>query len=470
MEIYNIDFNENTPIYIQLANRIKHLINSNTLKNREKLPSIRQLSSRLKVNNVTVKSAYKKLMEEGYVEIIQGSGTYVRKIIFNGKLIKDYKETLKKITPQTKEIYMDFAKESLNSDYFPIKRFKETVTQVLDSLGAHELLYEETLGYMPLRKIISDRFWGGSIDKDNILILSGAQQGIDLASKVLINIGSNVIVEKPTYTGALNVFKWRRANIYDIEIDEFGIRIDKLEALLKKKKIEIVYLMTYFQNPTGVCYSDSYKERLLYLANKYDFYIVEDDYLSELVYSKTIKHETIKSMDIYHRVIYIKSFSKIFLPGIRLGYLISPPKLKDIFQNYKINTDVSTSSLMQRTLKLYIEKGYWKEHINNINIIYEKKHNLMIKLMDKYFKDIIHFMDPKGGLSFYLNLNQKVKIETDQLFYKLKKDNIIITPGSVYYKDLEEGLKSFKLSYSVINDREMEKGIVAIRDKILEGC
>lgn len=466
MDIFKINFNEYTPKYLQLSEKIKNLINSNILKDKEKLPSIRDLALKLNVNCITVKNAYKKLMEEGYVEIAQGRGTYVSKIILNSRVVRDYKDTLKKITDSSYE-YIDFAKESLNSDYFPIESFKEIIMQVLNTYGAEALLYEETLGFMPLREIISKKFWNGSINKDNILILSGAQQGIDLASKVLVNINSNVILEKPTYNGALNVFRWRRANIYDIDIEEDGIDINTLEQLLKKKNIELIYLMTYFQNPTGITCSNEKKEKLLYLADKYDFYIIEDDYLSELIYSKSIKYNTLKSMDKNDRVIYIKSFSKIFLPGIRLGYLITPEKLKDSFQNFKINTDIATSSLMQRTLSLYMERDYWVEHVKRMNSLYSKKYKLTGKMLNSSLKEKIDYIDPKGGLSFYLKLKDNVKIDTNQLFYLLKKKNVIISPSSIYYKNPQDGLRNFRISFSSLSDEQIEDGLYKI-SQVLE--
>ena len=143
--------------------------------------------------------------------------------------------------------------------------------------------------------------------------MSGAQQGIDIASKAILNINDNVIVEKPTYAGALSVFKFRRANVFEIPIDEDGINIKKFEEILKKNKIKCFYTMSYFQNPTGISYSREKKIKILELANKYDFYIIEDDYLSELIFDENIKHEPFRVLDNNDRVIYIKSFSKILM-------------------------------------------------------------------------------------------------------------------------------------------------------------
>lgn len=466
-EDFYIEFNDFTPKYLQIVSCIKTLILKRKLKDKEKLPSIRDLSLFLNVNNITAKNAYKKLMEEGYVDIIQGSGTFVSKIVLNGRIAKDFKETIKSVNYEDIQ-YIDFAKESIKRDYFPIERFKEIVMEVLNTSGADSLLYEETLGYMPLRRIIKDKFIGEDINIDNILIISGAQQGIDLAAKVLVNVNSNVVVEKPTYNGALNVFGFRRANIYDIEINENGINLNKLEEILKRKNIELLYLMTYFQNPTGISYSMENKEKLLYLADKYGFYIIEDDYMSELIWNKNMEYKTLKSMDKNDRVIYIKSFSKIFLPGIRLGFLISPTKLKDSFRNSKINTDIATSSLMQRALKLYMEKDYYKEHINKMDLLYKEKYELTLNEINKYLMNKVDFKEPQGGLSFFLKLKDHIQIDSNKLFYELKEKNVLITPASIYFKNSEEGLKNFKISISSLSNEEIIKGINIISSTIRE--
>lgn len=201
---------------------------------------------------------------------------------------------------------------------------------------------------------------------DDIIVVSGAQQGIDIASKSILNINDNVIVEKPTYVGALSIFKWRKVNIFEVPIKEDGIDLKAFEKILQKNEIRCFYTMSYFQNPTGVSYSIEKKKRILDLAEIYDFYIIEDDYLSELIYESSLEYMPFKWLDKYDRVIYIKSFSKIFLPGIRLGYLVAPEVFNEVLQSSKHNTDITTSSLMQRALDMYIAKGSWKIILRNL--------------------------------------------------------------------------------------------------------
>ncbi|MCI9302720.1 PLP-dependent aminotransferase family protein [Clostridium sp.] len=463
MEKFNVEFNGYEPKYIQIADNIKNLINSNIIKDGDKLPAIRNLSKILSVNNVTIVSCYDKLVSEGYAYQKMGSGTYAKKREINDYFKKEYSKAIKLIKNSCDENIIDFTGESSRYVNFPIDRFKKVINNVLNRDGADALINEEAFGYTKLRETINKVFWNNSLNIENLLIVSGAQQGIDIASKAIVNINDNVIVEKPTYMGALSVFKFRRANVFEIAIEKDGINIKKLEEVLKKNKIKCFYTMSYFQNPTGISYSREKKLAILELAKKYDFYIIEDDYLSELIFDDNIKHEPFKDLDKNDRVIYIKSFSKIFLPGIRLGYIISPEGFRESIQNSKINTDIATSTLMQRALEMYIKEGYWIEYINNLRIEYIKRYELMKKLINENLKEYVEFFDSKGGLSFYLNIRDK-DIKSKELFYKLKEKGVFITPGTLFYKGANIGEQYFKLSFSQVSEKEIINGIEMIKE------
>lgn len=467
MHKYEIEFSYEIPKYIQISKHIKKMIDENSVDDGEKLPSIRKLSKILMVNEVTIVSAYKKLEVEGYAYQKMGSGTYAKRRDTNIKFKKEYSNTLKKISSEDLKKHVDFTGETTSSEFFPVTVFKDVLNEVLDRDGAEAFAYKESLGYEGLRNSISSFFWDNEVNSEDILIVSGAQQGIDIVSKSIINVHDNVVVEKPTYGGALTVFKWRRANIYEVDILEDGIDLFQFEDILKKNRIKCFYAMSYFQNPTGATYSLEKKLKILELAELYDFYIVEDDYLSELIYDNK-QYKSFKSLDINDRVIYIKSFSKIFLPGIRLGYMISPEKYKEYIQNSKINTDISTSSLMQRALDLYINKDLWKEHIRYLNMAYKDKYDFMLYCIEKYLGTKVSYYTPGGGINFYFKIAPDLKINSMELFYKCKNKKILITPGILFYKNAEEGNNYFRLSFSEIKKDEIEEGIKIISD-ILDG-
>ncbi|MBX4259941.1 PLP-dependent aminotransferase family protein [Clostridium estertheticum] len=464
---YEIKFSNDIPKYLEISKHIKKLIDENNIDDGEKLLSIRKLAKILKVNEVTIVSAYKKLEAEGYAYQKMGSGTYAKRRDTNIKFKKEYSNTLKKISSQNLKSYVDFTGEITSSEFFPVTVFKDVLNEVLDRDGTEAFAYKESLGYEGLRNSISTFFWNNKVSSEDILILSGAQQGIDIVSKSIINVHDNVIVEKPTYGGALTVFKWRRANIFEVDILEDGVDLIRFEAILKKNRIKCFYAMSYFQNPTGATYSFEKKVRILELAETYDFYIVEDDYLSELIYDNK-EYRSFKSLDVNDKVIYIKSFSKIFLPGIRLGYMISPQKCKEYIQNSKINTDISTSSLMQRALDLYINKDLWKEHISRLNLAYKDKYNFMLQCIEKYLGDKVSYYTPGGGIHFYFKIATDLKINSMELFYRCMNKKVLITPGVLFYKNAKEGNNYFRLSFSEIKKPEIEEGVKIISE-ILKG-
>lgn len=465
MNKYVFEFEQyEIPKYIQLSTRIKNMIDANIVEDGEKLPSIRKLAEELNVNNVTIVNAYKKLENEGYAVQQIGSGTYAKRKDIARSFKREFSETLKGISGEALKEYIDFNGETACSDFFPVETFKKVLNEVLDRDGSEAFIYQESLGFEGLRNSINNFFWDGNIESNNVLIVSGAQQGIDIVSKALINIDDGVVLEKPTYSGALSVFKWRRANIFEVSMKNDGMDIDELKKIVKKNDIKCVYLMSYFQNPTGISYSSEKKQELLELAEKYDFYIIEDDYLSELIYTPDIKYETLKSMDKNDRVIYIKSFSKIFLPGIRIGYMIPPKKFREVIQNSKINTDISTSSLMQRALDLYINKGFWKEHIKKLNEDYYKRYHFMEKCLKEVLEDKISFKCPGGGLNFYLKINELLDINCMKLFKECKKRKVLITPGVLFYRNSKDGEKYVRLGFSQTNNKAIEKGIGILRD------
>lgn len=464
MEMYSIVFVEDIPKYVQIAAHIKKLIDSGNIRDGEKLPTIRKLAGLLKVNNDTIVSTYKKLETEGYAMQKMGSGTYAKKKEKNKRFKREYSDTFKKIVGTDLNNYVDFAGETSCSDFFPIDNFKEVINEVIDRDGADALIYQEALGFEGLRSSINKYFWNENLKIDDILIVSGAQQGIDIVSKALINVNDNVIIEKPTYSGALTVFTFRGANVFEVKMEKDGIDLKSFEDILKKNYIKCFYTMSYFQNPTGSSYSLEKKKEILRLAEQYDFYIIEDDYISEIIYNHNIKYESFKSLDKHDRVIYIKSFSKIFLPGIRLGYLIAPEAVKEQIENSKVNTDISTSSLMQRALDLYIVKGYWKDYIDKLKGLYVNRYIYMEYCLKEILADKVTFNSPGGGFNFYLKLNPEIKITSDELFRECKKEKVLIAPGVLFYKNYDDGLLFFRIGYSQTDEGKIKSGIEIINN------
>lgn len=462
MNNFILNKDTDTPLYIQLYENFKTLIEENQLE-KEKLPSIRSLAKSLGVNNVTVVSAYKLLEKEGYVYSIKGSGTYIKKSPVSEDMPYleegDMELMVSGILPISKDS-INFASMSPTPDLFPIEEFKQALVEVLDRDGGQAFLYPEITGYEPLRESISKFLmenYNTKVDKDQILITSGGQQGLDIISKTLINPGDCIFVENPTYSGALSVFKSRGARIIGIPINEDGIDLELLKSYVNRYKPKFLYTMTNYQSPTTYSYSDDKKKELLSLAKEFGFYIIEDDFLTDLSFDKDDKKNTLKSMDRYNQIIFIKSFSKIFMPGVRIGFITLPNKLFKEIIKAKHTTDVSSSGYLQRAFDLYLRKGYWKSHIEKIKKVYSEKYNIMIKELDKLNDYGISYVKPNGGLSIWVKLPKE--IDAIELYNECGENNLAIVPGKVFFVDESIYSNYIRLSFGAVDNDEIIEGL-----------
>ena len=461
MNKFILDKELNIPIYIQLYEKIKSLIESDQIEE-EKLPSIRKLAKNLEVNNVTVISAYNLLEQEGYVYSIKGSGTYIKKSPISIDMPhleeSDMELMVSGILPISKDS-INFASVSPTPDLFPIKEFKQALVEVLDRDGGQAFLYPEITGYEPLRESIS-RFlmenYNTMVSKNQMLITSGGQQGLDIISKTLINPGDYIFVENPTYSGALSVFKSRGAKILGIPMNSDGIDLDILKSYIKRYKPKFLYIMTNYQSPTTYSYSDEKKKVLLSLAKEHGFYIIEDDFLTDLYFDEE-KKLPLKSIDMDDQVIFIKSFSKIFMPGVRIGFITLPNKLLTSIVKAKHNTDVSSSGFLQRAFDLYLRKGYWKSHIEKVKKVYSEKYYIMIRELDKLNKYGISYIEPNGGLSIWLKLPEN--IDAISIYEECTENGLAIVPGKVFFTDESTYSNYIRLSFGAVDNDEIIEGL-----------
>lgn len=467
-EFIHLDKDSSEAMYIQIYNAIKGFIENGSLKPDEKLPAIRSLGSKLSVNNVTIVNAYKLLEQNGLVYSKVGSGTFVKgyshieEKVINDSAYKSIKGP-KEGTVHENKSEINFATLTPDPTYFPVEEFKEAMNEVLDRDGGYAFAYQEAKGYYPLRESLREYIIDRNViaDVEDIHIISGAQQGIDIVSKALINLGDTIVVESPTYTGALAAFRSRGANIIEVPIIKGGIDLEQLENALKKYSPKLIYVMTSFQNPTGISYSDEKKEGLLFLAKKYNVHILEDDYLPELRFNMQEIYP-VKSLDNDDRVIYLKSFSKIFMPGIRLGFLAVPKSLSSNIMSAKHTSDISTSSLMQRTFDLYLRKKKWQAYINKMSKIYKNKYEITINAINT-IAPFIEFDNPGGGIHLYL----KTDIDSLMLSSIIKQRGASVVPGSVFYLDNRND-KHFRLSFAAVDDEKIEEGIEIIKNSYMD--
>lgn len=446
------------PIYLKIYEDLKNKIEKNEYPENSKLPSIRQLALKYKLNNITIMKAFTLLEKEGYIIKKRGIGIFVKfkESLFYNTPSNNLIETFK--VGQLKENNLiNFASGTPSEDVYPFKIFKKLYSDVLEEYGPKIMLYHPTQGLDELREVIKKNIEdkGIFVSKDEIQITSGSQQGLDLILKTLSSKRKNkIIVGNPTYHGALNTFK-TNCKIYPVEMEEDGFNLTQLEKILSEEKISFIYTTMDFSCPTGVSWNEEKKQKLILLAKKYNTLIVEDDFASELSFYNTPR-TSIKSLDSDNKtVIYIKSFSKIIMPGLRLAYMIAPTELISKIVTVKFTTDISTSALDQKVLANFLKGNFLKLHIENLIKIYRERYLVLTeKLKEIPFLDVVHNID--GGFYVWIKLNDT--IDSSQFYFKCKENNILLLSGNVFFLDNQKN-QYFRVSFATTDIPEIIDGI-----------
>ena len=451
------------PIYLKIYEDLKNKIEKNEYPENSKLPSIRQLALKYKLNNITIMKAFTLLEKEGYIIKKRGIGIFVKskESLFYNTPSNNLIETFK--VGQLKENNrINFASGTPSEDAYPFEIFKKLYSDVLEEYGPKIMLYHPTQGLDELREVIKKTVEdkGILISKDDIQITSGSQQGLDLILKTLSSKRKNkIVVGNPTYHGALNTFK-TNCKIYPVEMEEDGFNLTQLEEILSKEKISFIYTTMDFSCPTGVSWSEEKKQKLILLAKKYNTLIVEDDFASELSFYNSPR-TSIKSLDSDNKtVIYIKSFSKIIMPGLRLAYMIAPTELISKIVTVKFTTDISTSALDQKVLANFLKGNFLKLHIENLIKIYKERYLVLTeKLKEIPFLDVIYNID--GGFYVWIKLNDT--IDSSQFYLKCKENNILLLSGNVFFLDNQKN-QYFRLSFATTDILEIIDGINRLKE------
>ena len=363
---------------------------------------------------------------------------------------------------------ISFAGGAPDPALFPKKEFAELAKEILETQGNTALQYGITEGYAPLREWVKNRLVGQGVltENDDVILVSGGQQGIDLCSKSLINPGDGVVCEEPSFIGGLNCFRSYNAELYGVPVESDGLDTEKLEELLKAhKNIKLLYTISTFQNPSGITLSAEKRKKILELAEKYDFLIYEDNPYGELRFSGE-EVPTLKSMDKSGRVIYFGSFSKILAPGMRLGFTSAPAPLLERMIICKQTQDVHTNVLSQMIAYEFVTRNSIDEHIAKLREAYGKKCKLMMDCMDKYFPSEVKHTCPEGGLFLYCTMPDGY--DSKELMKKALDKNVAFVPGTSCMIDDKATYSTFRMNYSTASEEDIEKGIKALGEVLYD--
>jgi 2-aminoadipate transaminase len=366
-------------------------------------------------------------------------------------------------------------------EVFPVARFQEACRKVLEQNASMALQYGATEGYEPLREMIARHTerYGIKAQTENVLITSGSQQALDLIGKLLINAGDRVLVEAPTYLGALQAFDVYGAEYVSVPSDDDGLRTDLLETPLRSGP-KFMYVLPNFQNPGGTTLSEGRRHELVLMADRYGIPIIEDDPYGQLRYEGehltplvVLDRENLRRDDGYSigNVIYLSTFSKTLAPGLRLGWIVAPPDVIAKLIQLKQGADLHTSTFVQIVAYEVAKDGFLDEHVKLIRKVYRERRDVMLQALKQYFPPEVSWTHPKGGLFLWVTLPEGM--DAQKLFQTALKQNVAFVPGDSFYARNgfnDEGKRHFRMNFSNAQPEQIREGVrrlsVAVKEQM----
>lgn len=345
-------------------------------------------------------------------------------------------------------------------EFFPIEELKKVDAEILEKEGMQAVQYGTTEGYLPLREKIAEHMktaFGVDCSAEELLITSGSQQGLSLLSQIFLDPDDVVLVESPTYLGAINAFTLQHPRFIEVPTDEQGIIPEALEKILQEhgKAVRLMYVIPEFQNPTGITWTEERRKAFMKVVGAYDFPIIEDDPYGELRYDGE-KMKALKSLDTKGQLIFLGSFSKIFMPGLRLAWMAASPEILDKAVKLKQAVDLQSSSFAQRQAYYYMKRYDINEHVRNLVQVYGKRRTLMCETMKQYFPQGITFTYPEGGLFTWVTLPEGM--DATALMPKVLAEKVAYVPGGPFYP--HGGHRNhFRLNYSNMPEDRIVEGV-----------
>ncbi len=478
-----INYSSDVPLYKQLYDSFRRAIIEGKFYTGQKLPGTRSLAAELKVSRYTVATAFQQLFTEGYIIGKPGAGTYVNEIPDkllpakeNGSAEKSTKKIFSKISSQLESMnyyrnaivpkkIIPFQTSAPSLDDFPIKTWLKIINQTSQIYSSLHLRYSDAAGYEPLREEIAKylrTYRAVNCKTDQVIIVNGSQQGLDLIVRSLVDREDSVVIEDPGYFGIKFALKFSKAKVCPAPLDSDGIDIKYISKKYPHPKL--IYTTPSHQYPTGAVMSTSRRDELLKFADKNNCWIIEDDYDSEFRYAGS-PLQSLQGMDRNNSVIYLGTFSKVLFPGLRLGYLVvTDPKLYEILVTAKLMTDIQNPVFEQIIAYQFLKDGYFTKHIRRMRVLYKKRQDILINEIKKELNQFINIEESPAGMHVigWLPKHFDDKIIAEEA----KKNNITLVALS------RSSLKFFKgpaimMGYTSFKKNEIVDGVKRLK-KVLE--
>jgi 2-aminoadipate transaminase len=347
-------------------------------------------------------------------------------------------------------------------ELFPVERLMEVTVKVLETFGAEALQYAATEGFGPLRRQISERMnrrYGTGLTERNILITSGSQQGLDFTGKIFLNEGDVLLCESPTYLGAINAFNAYGPRMVEVPTDNDGMLPDELEHILDTvKNIKLIYTIPDFQNPSGRSWSHERRKKFMELIRGRDIPVLEDAPYSELRFDGDAI-PSLASFDKEGNVIYLGTFSKVFCPGMRIGWVAADERILEKYILVKQGADLHSAGITQRNISMYMEMYDLDEDIEKIRSVYKGRRDAMHKALLECCPGGSKFTHPEGGLFTWVELPGD--IDTREMLAECLDNNVAFVPGSSFFPN-GGGKNTMRLNFSNMPEDKIKEGIMLL--------
>ena len=455
------------PLYRQLIQQIRAQIDSGDLPAGARLPASRSLARQLNLSRISVVNAYSELRAAGYLSAHAGRGTFVarnRKTSESAQLRRPAPGTRQRASSIRQMMRLarrpgviDFSGGAPPSEFFPVRYLQDAINQVIERDGADALAYEAPEGYGPLRGAVRDYVRAIGIDcrVEDVLITGGAQQAIDLVLQSLMRAGETLVTADPTYLGIIDIAEARRVRIHGVPIDEDGIRIDALEHALNHLRPRLIYVMPSYQNPTGHLMPLHRRRQLVRLAARHRIPILEDEVYREFRYDGD-ELPPLKALDESGVVIHTNAFTKVLLPGIRIGYLVAAGPYQERLARVKQAADISTPGLNQRAIHLLLERGVLAKQLERNRIELRRRRVAALAAAQRYLPAGSRWTAPGGGLFLWVELPTAGPSAAETFIAGIGRD-VAFAIGGLFYTG-EGGGQAMRLNFGIHQPAVIEEG------------
>jgi 2-aminoadipate transaminase len=495
------------PIYAQLRDQLRALVRIGQLAPGDRIPPSRELAARLGVHRTTVANAYAELESEGLIRGHVGRGTFIcgqsngangangtngageshasppapaSAVIgpakTNGAVRWDglfaaerAEETLDRLLPSTTRNAISFTLARPPENLFPVDDFRRCCNAVLRHRGREILQLGQTDGYPALREVLGEWLHAEGIvgPLDHILVTDGCQQGLDLLARVFLRPGDTVLLENPTYPGALAAFSSRHVRAIGATVRPgAGVDPEAIGFALERNRVKLIVLMPDFQNPTGTTLSLADRRRVLELAERYRVPIVEDHIYAHLrVSGQTIP--SLKALDRAGIVIQIDSLSKLAFPGLRVGWCVAPEPVIERLRLAKQAADLHTCQLAQASAAEFIRRGLLSRHLDRMRKVYRSRLEATIEALERSMPEEVRWSTPEGGMCVWVTLPPG--LDAVELLVRARERGVIFAPGRLFYLEHAQP-NTLRLGFSELNERRIARGIRVLGELAGEQC